>query len=82
MATNLNKEQWLARAEAYFEAAEHLGQAWTDNPEERTQGDIVSCRLRDISNKCFERADAAPATPRGPITLAGALKRSLRVSRC
>ena len=72
---NLTKKQWLARAEAYFEAAEHLGQSWTDDPEERRQGDKVSCRLRDISNKCFERADESLAVSRKPITLQGALKR-------
>jgi hypothetical protein len=44
MAKSLTKEQWLARAEAYDEAAEHLGQSWTDDAEERTQGDVVARR--------------------------------------
>lgn len=73
MAKNLNREQWLARAEAYFEAAQHLGMSWTDDRIERDQGDAVACRLRDISIKCFERADRAPRTPSGPVSLAQAL---------
>lgn len=50
------KKEWLARAEAYREASEHLELAWTDDKLERQQGNIVSVRLKGLYEKCLDRA--------------------------
>lgn len=48
--------QWNARAEALYEAAEHLKLTWTDNPEEYEQGLIVAARLERESEKARRRS--------------------------
>jgi surface antigen len=58
------RKQWLARAEAYDEAAEHLHQSWTDDPTEHTQGLIASNHLRNLAQHCRNHAKAkvSPST--------------------
>lgn len=54
----MTPKEWLARSEAYHEAAEHIGEMdWTDDPAERKQGKIVAEKLRDESIKCAKRAN-------------------------
>jgi hypothetical protein len=50
---------WRARGEAYNEAAEHLKLSWTDDPQERAQGDIVTKLLLRESEKCHRIASDA-----------------------
>lgn len=52
----LTKSQWMARAEAYLEAAEHLELSWTDDNDEFAQGKVVSERLKKEADKCFAKA--------------------------
>lgn len=54
----LSAAEWRARAEAYSEAAEHLGQNWTDDPTERRQGEVVAARLRTNQEACLRMAEA------------------------
>lgn len=51
----LTKEQWLARAVAYEEAAEYLDLEWADEAEERAQGKIVRQRLLHEARLCRNR---------------------------
>lgn len=52
----MTAEQWKARAEAWNECAEHLGQRWTDDPDEKEQGGIVAKELRAKSATCLRIA--------------------------
>ena len=54
----LSAAEWRARAEAYNEAAEHLGQSWTDDPTERRQGDFVAARIQNMADSAIRHAVA------------------------
>ena len=54
----LSAVEWRARAEAFSEAAEHLGQNWTDDATERRQGDVVASRLRTMRDAALRYAAA------------------------
>jgi len=41
----MNQRECYARAEAYWEAATHLGLDWTHDNTEREQGEIIAKRL-------------------------------------
>jgi hypothetical protein len=52
----LTKAQWEARGQAYSEAAEHLRQNWTDDPDEWEQGKGIAEKLDQAATACFEIA--------------------------
>lgn len=52
----LTQKQMLARAEAYREAADHLLLNWTEDEEERSQGDLIAFRLKELEKKWLDRA--------------------------
>ena len=54
----LTYSEWMARAEAYYEASEHLRQSWTDDETERRQGEIVSDKLRNMRGAALRYAAA------------------------
>lgn len=58
------KEDWLARAHAYDECAEHMGMDWSDGSPAETkreveQGKIVAEKLRNEAEKCRRIAEGA-----------------------
>ena len=77
MSRSMAPADWRARGEAYNEAAEHLKLSWTDDPQERAQGDIVfklllresakRHRIADDADKLgsMYRADPSPNPERG-----------------
>lgn len=58
MSKAMSPADWKARAEAYHEAAQHLGLKWTDDPREQEQGNIVAKLIERDSEKCHRIADA------------------------
>ena len=61
MSKGMTAKDWTARAEAFDEAAEHLDQAWTDDPLEQKQGTIAGRKIRKDAERC--RQIAKGATP-------------------
>ena len=54
----LTAKQWNARAQAYTEVANLLGDLdWTDNKAEREQGYVLAEYFRRRADKCFDRAN-------------------------
>ncbi|MBS3912745.1 MAG: hypothetical protein KGZ70_13140 [Hydrogenophaga sp.] len=73
MAKKLTPERLRARANAYEEAAEHLELEWTEEPNERSEGDAL---IRAFRAECQRLRAIALAREFGnpllaPIGLAG-----------
>jgi hypothetical protein len=52
----LTQSEWLSKAEAYLEAAEHLSLVWTDDKEEIKMGKVVESELRKLAGNCYKNA--------------------------
>lgn len=63
MPKAMKKADWTARGEAYTESAEHLQLAWSDDPIERAQGDILTALFRKEAERCH-RIAADQYTPK------------------
>ena len=62
-ADRITPEALLARAEALAECAEHLRQAWTDDPLERAEGAKISDRLESEAEMWRSRAKRFSSWP-------------------
>ena len=58
MAHRLTPARIRARAKAYEEAAEHLMLNWTDDPDERAEGDALTRALQAECNRLRAVANA------------------------
>lgn len=59
MANKLTSRHFLARFNAFNEAADHLMHNWTDDPLEQEQKHIVSEEIRNLAYKALDKAQKA-----------------------
>lgn len=52
----LTREQYLARAAAWTEAADHLRMAWTEDEEEIHQGHTIATYCENRADELMEKA--------------------------
>jgi hypothetical protein len=53
----MSRKEWLARAEAYDWAANHLEGTWPSDPIQQDQGLVAVGEIRKLAIECRKQAD-------------------------